>query len=227
MRILDIDMDYFVDEMAVFIPQNSAERLNDEDYTVWKREQVVEFIEKNLKLSKDKKIRGRIVTHHQEALYYWRDLIHSNELKTPFEVIHIDSHADLGLGYASWIFIFEKLLGVEVEERDRIEAYPQMFKDFKLPAIGEYLLFALAFRWISKLTYVCNPNEDGTDYVWYMLKDCIEPNNKIQLPFNDKYPASNLNDNYFRKQYLQTAVLEPEVDFVYLLIIHPKVQIIL
>ncbi|MDR2559131.1 MAG: UPF0489 family protein [Oscillospiraceae bacterium] len=212
MRVLDIDMDYFVREMATFIPADCKERLSD-DYNVWEKGDVINFIEQKLGLSKNKKTRGRIITNHHEALFFWREKIKTNELSTPFEVLHIDSHADLGLGCSSWIFIFEKLLGIKVEERQNIESYPEIFEEFKQPQIGDYLLFALAFRWISKLTYICNPNEPGNDYICYILKDCIEPNNKIQLPFNDKYPASDLNDSYKRKNYLKTAQLEPEVDF--------------
>ena len=29
-------------------------------------------------------------------------------METPFEVVHIDSHADLGLGYLSWTYILDE-----------------------------------------------------------------------------------------------------------------------
>lgn len=59
----------------------------------------------------------------------------------PFEVVHVDSHADLALGCSSWIFIFDKLLGIDVEKRADIENYKNMFDDYRLP---DYLLYALA-----------------------------------------------------------------------------------
>lgn len=213
MKVLDLDMDYFVNPVAAFVPENSNERLGDEEFIVWEKNKVVTFLEQNLKLSKNKKIKGRIVKNHNEVLYYWRDLIHSKKIDTPFEVIHVDSHADLGLGYASWAFIFEKLLGETVEDRDKIEEYAKNFDYKRKPGIGDFLLYALAFRWISKLTYICNPNEDGLDYLKYIMKNCDDYSGKIQLPFNKEYPATTLNNEWDVKKYLRTSILEPEVDF--------------
>ena len=63
-------MDYFLYEVPSFIPSSYKNRVN-----------------------------GKIVTHPHEALYYWSDLINSSKIHVPFEVIPVDSHADLGLGY--------------------------------------------------------------------------------------------------------------------------------
>lgn len=212
-KLLDIDMDYFLFDVPSFIPSDCKKRIDGEYYKPWSRGEVISFLENNLGLSKSKKIQGQIVTHHHEALYYWRDLINKSRLNVPFEVVHVDSHADLGLGFSSWVFIFEKLLGLEVEMRANTENYSDIFSKYKLPDIGDYLLYALAFRWISKLTYVCNPTECGNDYLLYILKDCIEPNDKIQLPYNNQYPAVDLNYPHKRSRYLSTAILEPEVPF--------------
>ena len=58
--------------------------------------------------NKDRKIKGRIVTGHNEVLFFWQELITKESLETPFEVVHIDSHADLGLGYLSWTYILDE-----------------------------------------------------------------------------------------------------------------------
>jgi hypothetical protein len=213
MIILDIDMDFFLNNVPHDISSSSLSRVNDEDYVPWNRTQVVNFLEESLGLSKKHKINGKIVTHHNEALYYWRELVLNSKIEVPFEVIHIDSHADLGLGSGSWVFIFEKLLGLDVDKRYDIENYKNYFDKYREPDIGDYLLFAIAFRWISSLTYICNPDEDGNDYIWYILKDLKEPNNKIQLPYNNQYPAIDLNDTYKRKIYLKSSILEPEIPF--------------
>ena len=212
-KFLDIDMDFFLYGVPSFIPSNCKARVDGSKYIPWSHEEIVSFLEYNLGLSKTRKIQGKIVTHHHEALYYWRDLIKSSKVSIPFEVIHVDSHADLGLGSSSWVFIFEKLLGLDIEIRADIENYKNIFTDYKKPDIGDYLLFAIAFRWISKLTYICNPAEKGNDYLPYILKDCIEPNDKIQLPYNNKYKATNLNQPEKRRKYLDTSILEPEIPF--------------
>lgn len=51
-----------------------------------------------------------------ESLLFWKDLIDRGELTIPFEVVHVDSHADLGLGYASLDNILNVLLYYSVEE---------------------------------------------------------------------------------------------------------------
>lgn len=213
MKILDIDMDYFLKEVPSFIPTNCNKRLPGDRFKSWSKKEVISFFKNNLGLSKNNKIQGKIVTHHHEALYFWRDLIKLSKLEVPFEVVHVDSHADLGLGFNSWIFIFEKLLGLDVKKRAEIENYKNVFNKYNLPDIGDYLLYALAFRWISKLTYVCNPSQKGDDYLLYILKDCKEYNNKIQLPYNNQHSATDLNNTKKRNEYLNTAVLEPEVEF--------------
>lgn len=213
MKILDIDMDYFLKKAPSGISSKTKSRCDSKEYFPWKEDEVISFIENNLGLSKSNKIPGKVVTHHHEALYFWRDLIKSSKLSVPFEVVHVDSHADLGLGCGSWVFIFEKLLGLQADMRSNIEDYENKFTKYKKPDIGDYLLFAIAFRWISKLTYVSNPNHDGDDYLPYILKDCIEPNDKIQLPYNNKYPATYINDDDNVKEYLENSILEPVVDF--------------
>lgn len=212
LKILDIDMDYFLEKIPIFIPDSSVERVPGNEYPVWTRDAVVDFLENNLGLSKNRKIRGKIVKHHYEALYYWRDLIKNKKLEVPFEVIHVDSHADLGLGYPSWAFIMDSLLTLPVEKRSAIENYKSIFDKYYIPQIGDYLLFALAFRWISKLTYVCNPKNSGDDYVWMILKDGIEPNDKIQLVHNANMKALDIKFGHSR-EYYETALREPEVDF--------------
>ena len=68
MRIVDIDMDYFLKEIPIIISENNTDRLPDEDYQVWSKDEVIDFLENKLGLSKETKIKGKIVTHHNEAL---------------------------------------------------------------------------------------------------------------------------------------------------------------
>ena len=112
MRVLDLDMDYFMKSVATFIGESETDRLPEDDYGdyVWTEREVRDFLENNLGLSKGNKIRGRVVAGHNESLFFWRELIEKGELSTPFDVIHVDSHADLGLGYRSWAHILDYLL---------------------------------------------------------------------------------------------------------------------
>ncbi len=217
MKILDIDMDYFLEKAPHFISQECTNRAS-EDHKPWNKEKVVDFIENNLGLSKSNKIKGKIVCHHNEALDYWRYLINCKLLEIPFEVIHVDSHADLAfMEVHQQSFISGNLLGLSVDERSNIENYKNHFEEYYKPGIGDYLLFAIAFRWISNLTYVSNPNEQGDDYSKFIMKNFEESSKVIQLPYNDKYKLKDLtycsNIERMTQEYLNNSILEPEVPF--------------
>ena len=57
MKILDLDMDYFMDKIEYLVPDNCNERLSEDEYgsSVWSEKCVREFLENNLGLSKGKK----------------------------------------------------------------------------------------------------------------------------------------------------------------------------
>ncbi|MBP3818444.1 MAG: UPF0489 family protein [Butyrivibrio sp.] len=222
MKILDLDMDYFMEKVA-HTPLKNSKRLDDEYYvkSVWTEKRVRDFLENNLGLSKENKIKGRIVKGHDEALYFWEELIKNGQLVDPFEVVHVDSHADLGLGCFSDGFIQEKLIMMPVEKRRKTRTYEFNGKIEKIN-IGDYLLWAIAYRMISRLTYCANPNDDKNDYCWDIMKDFHEElifdkkvTNIIQLKCNSKMemPYYNSEDSY-KKKYLEGAIKEPEVEFI-------------
>lgn len=220
MKVLDIDMDYFMEEIA-HTNDYVTERLSEEKFggCVWSRERIYHFIESNLGLSKEKKIKGRIVSGHNEALNFWKELIAHNELTVPFEVIHVDSHADLGLGFESPFRIMESLLFYPVKERPEHNKYVDCNGNIRAEGIGDYLLFAVAYQWISMITYCANPNGDKNDYVWETLKDFHEEliwdkpvKNVIQLTYNPDMDVPHYNDSDgLKKKYLQGSRKEPEV----------------
>lgn len=87
--------------------------------------------------------------------------------------------------------------------------------------IGDYLLYAIAFRWLDRLTYCANPNDDKDDYDWDILKEFKEKYiddkpvlQTIQLAYNDKMntPFKNSSDEE-KEEYLSNAIKEPEVPF--------------
>ncbi|HAQ3903752.1 MULTISPECIES: peptide arginase family protein [Enterococcus] len=221
MKLLDLDMDYFMEKIATFISENRKQRLSEEDYggSVWVEERVRKFLESNLGLSKDRKIKGRVVSGHNEALLFWRELIEKGELAIPFEVVHVDSHADLGLGYSSWTHILDYILQYPVPERPVHNQYIDCSGNMKVEGIGDYLLFAIAYQWISKLTYCANPNGDKDDYILDTLKDFHENyiwnepvENIIQLVCNPEMEFPHYYDSDdIKKRYLATGKKEPEV----------------
>ena len=228
MRVLDVDMDYFMTEIA-HTPYSSMERLDEGYYggSVWPADKVRLFLEKNLGLSKEHKIPGRVVCGHNESLFFWEELIQSGKLIEPFDVIHVDSHADLGLGDPSGDFLQSMFLSLPIATRRRVRDY-EFNNQIKGISIGDYLLWAIAYGMISSITYCANPNGDKNDYLWDTLKDFQEEyiwdkpiKNYIQLKYNREMemPKYNSSDNY-KKRYLQGAIKDPEVE----LLIIPSIE---
>ena len=222
MKVLDLDMDYFMAEIA-HTPFSCPERLDEEDYgySVWSVDKVRCFFENNLGLSKDHKIPGRIVCGHNEALFFWEELIRSGNLSDPFDVVHIDSHADLGLGCPSGDFLQSRFLTLPVETRRRIRNY-EFNDDLEEISIGDYLLWAIAYKMISSITYCANPNGEKNDYLWDTLKDFHEEyvwnepvKNYIQLKYNSQMdiPRYDSSDAY-KQRFLEGAIKDPVVELL-------------
>ena len=227
MKILDLDMDYFMTDVATHIGENTEQRLDEIAYgnSVWSEEQVRSFLEHNLGLSKEHKLKGRIVSGHNESLFFWKELIQQGKLIYPFEVIHIDSHADLGLGYDTEHFLRTYLLQYKPEERPLHSCHINCHGKECAEGIGDYLLYAIAYRWINKLTYCANPNGEASDYDLYTLKNFEEKmifdepvTNTIQLLYNpnDELPRLYRNDEKENdiKTFIQNSVMEPEIPFI-------------
>lgn len=200
MRVLDLDMDYFMTEIAN-TPFSCKERLAEEDYgnSVWSAEEVRQFLEQNLGLSKTHKIPGRIVSGHNESLFFWEELINSKKLSDSFDVVHVDSHADLGLGDASWSFLQSEFLTLPIDSRRKISEY-EFCDKIKRISIGDYLLWAVAYRMVSSITYCANPHGDKNDYVLDTLKD-----------FHEEYIWDKPVKNYIQLKYNKTMEM-PEYD---------------
>lgn len=144
--VLDLDLDFFVWPIAHW-PEGD-ERLPESEYSVSRPDDVREFLEQHCCLHPSRKIPGRAVIEHRDAFFTWRAWLRSGILPVPFDVIHVDAHADLGLGDAGWVYLLSEVLALPLRERDVPEIGPRALNS------GNYLAFAIANRWIGRLTYV-------------------------------------------------------------------------
>jgi len=150
MDILDLDLDFFLDMLSD--SKDDGKRLDKSVYHPWNKDLVIKFLENRCGLSRTKPINGSIVERHHESFFYWRALILAKKLATPFEVVHIDAHSDLGICDWGFIYLMGELLHLPLEER----IYPKVDDVFALNE-GNYIAFAVACRWISKITFVLHP----------------------------------------------------------------------
>jgi hypothetical protein len=142
-RFLDIDLDFFLNKNAYHSGHESG-RLGSE-YLPWSGYRVKRFLEGRCGLSTTSPVPGKVVEHHDEVLGIWQALIESGKLKTPFEAVHIDAHPDLWVG--GGIYLTPGRLHIEAERELTILKTKPIHP-------GNYLTFALAYGWISSLTWI-------------------------------------------------------------------------
>jgi hypothetical protein len=175
MRVLDLDLDFFVDKPAFRQSLSGTERLPSDEYHAWTAEETERFLEVQCGLSQVSPVEGRVIVHHHEAFHFWHELTDSGKLRTPFEVVHVDSHADLGFGDAGWAYLMGELLSLPL---DRRSAPKEGFGGLNA---GNFLAFALACRWLASLTYVHHPRAKGNDLLQYHFKDFDTSTNVLEL----------------------------------------------
>lgn len=199
MRVLDLDLDFFLDHIAHFKVEDGS-RLDDAEYIPWTEVEVRDFLENRCKLSTGKQVRGRFVTHHDEAFLFWRDLILAGKLTKPFELVHVDAHSDTGVGDTSNLYIMTELLQQEPIHR---------INSKKLNA-GNYVSHAIACRWVQNLTFVLHP-EWRNDLMWTHLKEFKLNSGAFQLK---KYDQNKLTiHNLQRISEMEPDGIEPEVPY--------------
>lgn len=150
MKVLDIDLDFFIDPR----PRRRAKsgRLSTTEFRAWSAQSVEEYLTQRCNLQKGCPLPGAIVECHHELFDHWRSLISSSDLESPFQLTHLDSHADMGMGDGSCSYIMGELLHRDLRDR-------QTPKRGGVEGLleGNYVSFSLACRWISSIVYVCHP----------------------------------------------------------------------
>lgn len=171
MKVLDIDMDFFLD--CVTKDNHDEDRYPNDWCNVWEKSEIIDYLENILNLSKNKKIRGRIITYHNESLDFWNDMINKQQLIVPFTVIHVDSHSDLSYtkkspDFESNLAGYRQVLELQTYRDRYVTIYGTGAKDNHDNWVneGNYLIFALAFKWIEQLIYYTNLKEpyEENDY---------------------------------------------------------------
>jgi hypothetical protein len=170
-RFLNIDLDFFLDRIA-HLPEGG--RLSNRAYKPWSKAQVREFLEVRCGLSPKSKLPGRFVTNHDAAFDYWEELKRLDPTALPMKLVHVDAHADLGLGDASWVHIMTDVLHRPLMDRAKAERGPHKL------SLGSYITYAVACRWIDSIEYV-HPPKGGNDLTPLHFKDFDIKSGYLQL----------------------------------------------
>lgn len=144
--VLDLDLDVFSQD-AVSWPRPGT-RPSEERHRCASPLDVRRFLEQRCLLTYRTKLPGAEFRDHDEAFSIWKRWIDNGTIVAPFEVVHVDAHADMGMGDSGYLYLMDELLALPLEERGT----PRRGHDAM--NAGNYLMFAIANRWISRLTYV-------------------------------------------------------------------------
>ena len=206
-RILDIDLDFFLNKVSD--SREDGKRLDKNKYYPWRIDALRSFLENRCNLRKKVRIQGRVVNNHHQAFFFWRELIQANRIEIPFELVHIDAHSDIGVADWGWIYLTSELLHKPLEERMN----PDKSLLFGINE-ANYLAFALACRWIKKLTFITHPTWEN-DLIEVYFKDFDITSGFIQLK---KFNKEELLEKGFEKE-LKPLGFEPKipVEFIPLL----------
>jgi hypothetical protein len=202
MQVLDIDLDFFLNE----VPYCPMEERLGADYAPWAEADVRRFLEGQCGLSRERRVRGRYVTHHHEAFLFWRELVEAGLLSVPFEVVHVDSHSDLGMGDDGYVYLMTELLHRDVRQRVEVAVGSGRMSE------GNYLAFAAACRWLRRVVYVANPKARD-DLMWLHFKAFDPGTGILQLKPCSSQELKSYFGNGPRKKP-RHPVSEPEVPFI-------------
>jgi hypothetical protein len=201
-RVLDIDLDFFV---CPVVHWASEERPAAEEHSVWPAVEAAEFLRDRCGLTEP--LPGFMTENHDDLFPMWRRAVEGGILKPPFHVTHVDAHADLGLGDAGYVYLMSSLLLQDPENR----AYPTPPPGGTGVTEGNFLLYAIACRWINDLTYVFG-EDGGSDELPYVMKGFDPHADYIQLASMTESEINRLNMRLDERQPI-VSHLEPEIPY--------------
>jgi hypothetical protein len=153
MRILDIDLDIFLDNIK--LDARTGFRPSDSELKPWLPSEVRLVLEQKWGLSKANRVPGAVFSEHDELFNHLRHGFDTDLFESPIDLIHADAHADVGLaGMNGTAFHFVTTQWLAKPPQERI--YPPTTGGNRI-FNGSWLLYAMACRWIRSLTYVHHP----------------------------------------------------------------------
>ncbi|TKT71410.1 hypothetical protein YH63_008280 [Afipia massiliensis] len=173
--VADIDLDLFLER---FDNIDCGRHRQPSTLGAWSPERLRLFLEEKCGFNPRRgRIPGRFIVDHDEAF----DIIGALAARHgAFDLIHMDSHADLGTGMfdRTWVDVGSRLLGVDCHQRP---AAILREGDAKMSP-ANYLAFVLACRWLKSLIYVHHPS-GGDDLMPFFFRDFDVATNVIEMRF--------------------------------------------
>ena len=175
--VLDMDLDFF--QSGRMVSPQTDDRPPDGDYVPWSPECLREFLETSCRIETGAPIPGALCLTHDGVFRHWALRLKQVSLHLPLRVVHVDAHADLGVGNDRERKILTHLM--RLDSARRASASEALLNE------GNYLLLALACGWVGELTYVYHPEValiDGVpdDVRTVLFRDRNRRSGRIELP---------------------------------------------
>lgn len=203
--MLDIDMDFFLNDIAHGFMVRPGERLDGKEFYPWEETTFRRFLENQCLLSPVNRIKGRIIKDHHEAFFFWKELVEEGKITIPFEVTHVDAHSDTGTGDSGWVYIVKELNNFPIEER-------LQKLDFSRVNLVNYLSFAMSCGWVSNVDFILHPNWSN-DLSWIHQKDCSDSSNSFQLKAFDPHIKTSILGDATKKEELRPSHVDPVIPY--------------
>ena len=205
--VLDLDLDFFLAKVPPY-PYPAGQRPEDHAFPPWSESDVRRFLEGRCGLSASAPTPGAVVEHHHLVLREMRQLVYARSLAVPFDLVHVDAHADLGGSFdPSPCHILTDLLMRPPAER--IE------RAIRGSCCANWLAYAICCRWLGSLVYVRHPRA-RRDLLNLYFEDSDSTCDRIRL---DRFTKEQL-DRYWAlepgrwRQFRQSLKrTEPAVPF--------------
>ena len=205
-RILDLDLDIFVTPINQI---HSARRPSDLDYEVLPIEKVDNFLIERCGLTEKSPTPGRVFEEHDELFDLIKGLVVSGVVSSPFELVHVDAHADLGAGqWKPYEYLLTDLMHREVKDRlDPVRGCEGLNR-------GTVVLFLAACEWLGKFHYVYHP-DDGEDFSELFLDYDLDTEQLfLQIPKCSKESVQQCKPPFFSITDLRNRCeLGPRIPF--------------
>ena len=210
MHILNLDLDFFLNSAVHHRADDITVRPDDQGLVPWEADAVIRFLEDSLNLRSRRP--GKVITHHDEVFFIWRDLLQRDMLTSPFFVCHVDAHSDLGIGSLASIYLHSDFLELPLPQRQ----YPKEGKegiDF-----ANYLSFAVGNRWISEIDFIIPPFW-WIDIPFWLLPDefinypeaALRPETQVRIELELMHAPREKIESGVRFSKIRKSVDEPRV----------------
>lgn len=152
MLVLNLDLDLFAS--PIVFRGSDLERPPDEGASVLTEQEIRLFLEDQCGLDPKNPAPGAVVRSHVDVMPIWDQLISAGHLSAPFDLCHADAHDDLGVDTEddAFVYLCNELLLLPVEKRP-------FLTEGRCKA-GNYLSYAIAYRWLASIVFVRHPEWD-------------------------------------------------------------------